>query len=159
VRDIVMLTGDRAAVARHVARATGISEYHAEILPQDKAQIIADLRRRGGPIAMVGDGANDAAALACADVGISVHGGADIARDAADVVLLNDDLSALPRAIDVSRDTLALVSQNFRIVAAANTVALGLSLPSGLMSPLACTVLSNGSAMVAALNSMRPLVD
>ena len=158
VRDIVMLTGDRDGVARRIARLVGIETIHSEVLPKDKADIVRRLREASGPFAMIGDGVNDSPALAQADVGIALAGGADIARAAADVVLLREGLHLLLPAIDISRDAIRLVRQNFAIVAGANSLALALAIPSGLMSPIACTLLSNGSALVATANALRPLI-
>ncbi len=158
VREIVMLSGDRDGVARHIAQSVGIDKVYSEVLPQDKAEIVRTLRAAHGPFAMVGDGVNDSPALAQADVGISLVDGADIARAAADVVLMEEGLHLLLPAIDISRDALALVRQNYALIAGANTLALALALPSGWMSPVACTLLSNGSALLATLNAMRPLL-
>jgi Cu2+-exporting ATPase len=158
VREIVMLSGDRDGVARHIARSVGIDKVYSEVLPQDKAEIVSRLRAANGPFAMVGDGVNDSPALAQADVGIALADGADIARAAADVVLLEEGLHLLLPAIDISRDALALVRQNYGLIAGANTLALALALPSGWISPVACTLLSNGSALLATANAMRPLL-
>jgi Cu2+-exporting ATPase len=158
VHEIVMLTGDREGVARRIARSVGIHTVYSEVLPQDKADIIKTLRAANGTFAMIGDGVNDSPALAQADVGISLIDGADIARAAADVVLMEDGLHRLLGAIDISRDALALVRQNYQLIAGANTLALALALPAGWVSPAACTLLSNGSALLAAMNAMRPLL-
>ena len=158
VQHIVMLSGDREGVARRVAQAVGIDTVYSEILPHDKAEIVRALRLQYGPFAMVGDGVNDSPALAQADVGISLVDGADIARAAADVVLMQEGLHLLLPAIDISRDALALVRQNFTLISGANTLALAMALPSGWMSPVVCTLLSNGSALLATLNAMRPLL-
>jgi Cu2+-exporting ATPase len=159
VNDIVMLSGDRDGVARRIARLVGIDRVFSEVLPKDKADIVRTLRATAkGPFAMVGDGVNDSPALAQADVGISLVDGADIARAAADVVLMEEGLHLLLPAIDISRDALALVRQNYTLIAGANTLALALAIPSGLMSPMACTLLSNGSALLATMNAMRPLL-
>jgi cation-transporting P-type ATPase C len=158
VNDIVMLSGDREGVARRVAQSVGITKVYSEILPHEKADIIRELRTANGPFAMVGDGVNDSPALAQADVGISLVDGADIARTAADVVLMKEGLHLLLPAIDISRDALKLVKQNFSLIAGANTLALALAIPNGLISPAACTLLSNGSALLATLNAMRPLL-
>jgi Cu2+-exporting ATPase len=158
VREIVMLSGDRDGVARHIARSVGIDKVYSEVLPQDKAEIVRRLRAANGPFAMVGDGVNDSPALAQADVGIALADGADIARAAADVVLMEEGLHLLLPAIDISRDALALVRQNYGLIAGANTLALALALPSGWISPVACTLLSNGSALLATANAMRPLL-
>ena len=158
VREIVMLSGDRDGVARRVAQSVGIDKVYSEVLPHDKAEIVRTLRAANGPFAMVGDGVNDSPALAQADVGISLVDGADIARAAADVVLMEEGLHLLLPAIDISRDALALVRQNYMLIAGANTLALALALPSGWMSPVACTLLSNGSGLLATMNAMRPLL-
>ena len=158
VNEIVMLSGDREGVARRIAQSVGIDKVYSEVLPHEKADIIRDLRKANGPFAMIGDGVNDSPALAQADVGISLVDGADIARTAADVVLMKEGLHLLLPAIDISRDALKLVKQNFTLIAGANTLALALALPSGMMSPAACTLLSNGSALLATMNAMRPLL-
>jgi Cu2+-exporting ATPase len=158
VEHIVMLSGDREGVARRVADKVGIDTVYSEILPHDKADIVRMLRLKYGPFAMVGDGVNDSPALAQADVGISLVDGADIARDAADVVLMEEGLHLLLPAMDVCRDGMALVKQNFSLIAGANTLALALAVPTGLMSPMACTLISNGSGLLATLNAMRPLL-
>jgi Cu2+-exporting ATPase len=158
VAHIVMLSGDRAGVAQRVAQQVGIDTVYSEILPHDKAEIVRTLRLQYGPFAMIGDGVNDSPALAQADVGIALVDGADIARAAADVVLMEEGLHQLLPAIDLCRDGLALVRQNFGLIAAANTVALALAIPTGLMSPMACTLISNGSGLLATFNAMRPLL-
>ena len=158
VEEIVMLTGDRDGVARRIAASVGIDKVYSEVLPHEKAEIVRHLRAAHGPFAMVGDGVNDSPALAQADVGISLGDGADIARAAADVILMEEGLHRLLPAIDISRDALALVRQNYTLIAGANTLALALAVPSGWMSPVTCTLLSNGSALLAAINAMRPLL-
>jgi Cu2+-exporting ATPase len=158
VEHIVMLSGDREGVARRVADAVGIDTVYSEILPHDKAEIVRTLRLKYGPFAMIGDGVNDSPALAQADVGISLVDGADIARDAADVVLMEEGLHLLLPAMDICRDGMALIKQNFSLIAGANTLALALAVPAGLMSPMACTLISNGSGLLATLNAMRPLL-
>ena len=158
VEHIVMLSGDRESVARRVAQQMGIETVYSEIMPQDKAEIVRTLRLQYGPFAMVGDGVNDSPALAQADVGIALVDGADIARAAADVVLMEEGLHLLLPAMDMCREGLSLVQQNFQLIAGANTLALALAIPSGLMSPMACTLISNGSGLLATLNAMRPLL-
>ena len=136
----------------------GIDTVYSEVLPHEKASIIHDLRKAHGTFAMVGDGVNDSPALAQADIGISLMDGADIARTAADVVLMKEGLHLLLPAVDISRDALKLIKQNCTLIASLNTLALALALPSGLISPATCTILSNGSTLLATLNSMRPLL-
>ena len=109
---VVMLTGDRAEVAASVAAACGIDEYRAGLRPGDKAAALRELRAAGNVAAMVGDGVNDAPALATADVGIAMGGGADAARETADIALMRDDLLAVSTALRLSRATMRTVRQN-----------------------------------------------
>src|ERR1700744_5192031 len=121
-------TGDNGRVAGAVSRRLGLKRHIAEMMPADKAQAIQDLQRQGRRVAMIGDGINDSPALALADVGIAMRHGADITHEAADVVLMEDSLWKLTKAIEISRDAVALIKQNYAIVAVLNTVALGLAL-------------------------------
>ncbi len=158
IRETVMLTGDDARVAGAVARRLGLTREVAEMLPADKAQVIQDLQRTGRRVAMVGDGINDSPALAFADVGIAMRHGPDIAHEAADIVLMEDSLWKVAKAIEISRDAVALIKENYAIVAVMNTLALGLALPGFLISPVATALLSNGSAVLASLNGIRPIL-
>ena len=108
----VMLTGDRSEVAASAAAACGVDEYHAGMLPAGKADAIAQLQADGNVVAMVGDGINDAPALARADVGIAMGGGADIARESADITLMQDDLTGVATALQLSRATMRTIRQN-----------------------------------------------
>lgn len=157
VTEVVMLTGDHLAVAKKVAETVGITHYIAEALPDQKAALVGTLQLEGHTVAVVGDGINDSPALAQADVGIAVRGGADVARETAHVALLQGNLWKIPQAIDVARESMRLIRQNWALIAYPNTVALALSLP-GLMGPIAATLVSNGSAILATLNALRPLV-
>lgn len=151
-----LLTGDRASVARHVGTQLGIDTVMAEVLPNEKVDAVERLQAKGYTVAVVGDGGNDSPALARADVGIAVNGGADVAQEASDVVLLRGDLEMIPEAIDDARAALALIEQNWRIIAVPNTLALGLT-AFGIIGPVAATVISNGAAIVAGGNALRPL--
>ncbi len=108
----VMLTGDRPEVAASVAAECGIDEFHAGMLPADKAHSVNLLQSDGSVVAMVGDGINDAPALARADVGIAMGGGTDIARETADVTLMRDDLAGISTALKLSRETMRTIRQN-----------------------------------------------
>ncbi|HXX03879.1 MAG TPA: heavy metal translocating P-type ATPase [Xanthobacteraceae bacterium] len=158
IRNSVMLTGDNAVVARSVGRRLGLSRQFAEMLPADKAEVIQRYQREGNVVAMVGDGINDSPALSFADVGIAMKHGAEVARESADVVLMEDSLWKLVKAIEISRGAVSLIRQNYAIVAGLNTLALGLALPGGLISPSVTALISNGSAILASLNGIRPIL-
>jgi Cd2+/Zn2+-exporting ATPase len=110
LKRLVMLTGDRSAVASQIAQQVGIDEYQAELLPEDKLQAIYNLRHKG-TVGMVGDGLNDTPALAAADVSFAV-GNIDVALEAADVVLVGNDLRRLAYAIQLSRRTVSVIQQS-----------------------------------------------
>ena len=158
VRDIVMLTGDHPTVARTVAEALGIQHYIAEALPDHKAELVRTLQAEGRTVAVVGDGINDSPALAQADVGIAVRGGAEVAQETAHVTLLEGNLWKIPQAIDIAREATHLIEQNWQLVFYPNTAAIACSLL-GLIGPVGATLISNGSAVLAAGNALRPLLD
>lgn len=157
-KQLIMLTGDSQAVAEGVARKLGFDRVHAGTLPAAKADIVAALKAEGHLVAMVGDGINDSAALAFADIGIAMKNGADITRQAADVVLLHEGLEQLVTAVDISREAMRLIHQSFTLIAGVNTGALLLAIPAGLASPSFIALLSNGSAVLASLNAVRPIL-
>ena len=109
---VVMLTGDHKAVAASIARTLGIDEYYAELLPNAKAEIIRRLQQKGERVAMVGDGINDAPALAQADTGIAIGSGTDIAMESADIILMQSNLTEVPAAIALSRATMRIIREN-----------------------------------------------
>jgi manganese/zinc-transporting P-type ATPase C len=158
IRNTIMLTGDNPVVARAVAERLGLTRQYAEMLPADKAEVIQKLQREGNIVAMVGDGINDSPALSFADVGIAMKHGAEVTHESADVILTEDSLWKLVKAIEISRDSVSLIKQNYAIVVGMNTFALALVLPGGLISPSITALISNGSAIVASLNGMRPLL-
>jgi heavy metal translocating P-type ATPase len=159
IRDTFMLTGDNAVVAAAVGERLGMTGYFSALLPADKVETIQRLQREGRVVAMIGDGINDSPALSFADVGVAMKHGADIAHESADIVLLEDSLWKLVQAVEISRNAIHLIKQNYAVVVAMNTVALGLALPGGLISARVTALISNGSAILAALNGMRPLLS
>jgi len=154
----IMLTGDQNRVAKRMAAEVGVDEYHAELLPQNKLDRVRELEKQYGPIAMVGDGVNDAPALACATVGIAMGGaGTDVAIETADVALMADDLRKLPAAIGLSRFSRRIIAQNL-------TIALGVI---AVLAPLAAmgyaylgiaVLFHEGSTVLVVLNSLRLLL-
>ncbi len=109
---VVMLTGDNKLTAAAIAQETGIERYTAELLPEEKEDAIRSMRRNGDVVAMVGDGINDAPALARADVGLAIGSGTDLAKEAGGIVLISDDLRNVATAIQLSRRTLSKIKQN-----------------------------------------------
>ncbi|HKV87032.1 MAG TPA: heavy metal translocating P-type ATPase, partial [Candidatus Dormibacteraeota bacterium] len=157
VRRIVVLSGDVENATRRVADGLGIQEWHARMSPEQKAEFVRRARSGGRRVAVVGDGINDSVALSLADLSIAMGGGADVARATSDVVLLDDRLELLPRAIDRSRESLNLMNQNIAVIAAPNALGLGGAIAGGV-NPAVAAFLSNGSAVVAAANGLRPLL-
>jgi Cu2+-exporting ATPase len=131
---VAMITGDSQAVAKWVADQLGLNEYFAQVLPGDKAARIRELQASGRKVAMVGDGVNDAPALAQADVGIAIGAGTDVAIEAADVILVRDDPRDVVRAIDLSRATYRKMVQN--LVWATGYNAFAIPLAAGVLSPI-----------------------
>ena len=158
IRNTIMLTGDNAVVARAVGRRLGLSQQIADMMPTDKARVIQELQREGKVVAMIGDGINDSPALTYADVGIAMKHGAEITHESAHVVLMEDSLWKVVKAVEISRDAVSLIKQNYGIVAAMNAVALGLALPGNLITPEVTALISNGSAILASINGVRPLL-
>jgi P-type E1-E2 ATPase len=158
VKNTVMLTGDNAVVARAVCNEIGLTRHFADMLPADKAEIIQQLQRDGRRVAMVGDGINDSPALSFADVGIAMKHGAEVTHESADIVLMEDSLWKLVTAVEISQGAVRLIKENYAIVAGLNTVALALALPGGLISPEITALISNGSAILASMNGIRPLL-
>lgn len=158
--EIHLLTGDNETRAQKVASELNIppAQVHAEAFPEQKATIVRNLHRCGKTVAFVGDGLNDSVALAYADVSVSFENGSDIARETADVVLMNDNLASLLEAFAIAKETKHLIEQNTVLVVGPNLIALGLASTIGL-NPLIATVVHNGSAIAAGLNSLRPLVQ
>ncbi len=156
IRQVAMLTGDSWGVAHAVAGRLGFDRFFADVLPEEKARFVGELRGAGHTVAMVGDGINDAAALAHADVGIAVKNGTDLTRQVAQVVLMQDNMWHLMVAFETATSAMRLVRENFGIIAGLNTLAMGLAIPTGLVAPSVIAMISNGSALLATLNAIRP---
>ncbi|HEU5045381.1 MAG TPA: heavy metal translocating P-type ATPase [Nocardioidaceae bacterium] len=150
----VLLTGDNDRAARAVAAEVGIDEVFAEVLPSDKAAVIERLQREGRTVAMVGDGVNDAAALARSDLGISMGTGTDVAIEASDLTLVRGDLRAAVDAIRLARRTLAIIKGNLFWAFAYNVAALPLA-AFGLLNPLIAGATMAFSSVFVVSNSLR----
>lgn len=158
VKRIIILTGDNEKVARSISRQVGIKEFKANLLPEEKLEFIRSLQKEGEIVAMVGDGINDAPALALADVGIAMGAaGTDVAIESADMALMADDLRMVPFTLGLSRKALQIIKQNIWFFAVCVNIA-GITLAtSGLLSPIAAAVVHNGASFLVVLNSARML--
>jgi Cu+-exporting ATPase len=131
---VMMVTGDVDATAKAIAAEAGIDDYRAEVLPEDKAKVVDDMRRKGYTVAMVGDGINDAPALAAADVGFAIGTGTDVAIESAAITLMRGSLHGVPDAIEISRATVKNIHQNLFGAFVYNS--LGIPVAAGLLYPL-----------------------
>ena len=154
-----MLSGDISKVAKATAAELGIAPEHvyAEAFPERKVEVVKQLQESGKTIAFCGDGINDSAALAHASVSVSFAGATDMARETADIVLMDDDLSSLILAVLVSKHAMSVVRQNAAIVVAPNVSGMIWAALIGL-NPVAAVLINNGSAIVAEMNGFRPLM-
>ena len=157
VKEMVMLTGDNEGTAKKIASQTGVDRYFAELLPEDKVTAVQKLQQEGKRVAMVGDGINDAPALATADLGIAMGGaGTDTAMETADIVLMADNLEKLPHTIRLSRKALTIIKQNVWFSLLTKFIALLLIFP-GYLTLWMAVLSDTGAALIVILNSMRLL--
>ena len=158
VGDIELLTGDMEAQARAVAAQVGADGYRAQLLPEQKAEAVLKLQTQGNGVVMVGDGINDAPALAYADVGISLGSkSTDIAMETSDVIINRDDPMVIPELRRLARRTMRIVQQNFAMVIGINTVGLILGAASGI-SVMMSALMHNASTILVVANSLRLMI-
>ncbi|QHC57792.1 heavy metal translocating P-type ATPase [Rathayibacter sp. VKM Ac-2760] len=151
---VLMLTGDNPRAAAAVASAVGIDEVIAEVLPEEKLAVVERLRAEGRSVALVGDGVNDAAALAAADLGVAMGAGSDAAIEASDITLVGDDLARFPDALRLGRRTLGVIRGNLFWAFAYNVAAIPLAM-AGLLGPLVAGAAMAFSSVFVVLNSLR----
>ncbi|RDY70474.1 cadmium-translocating P-type ATPase [Halobacillus trueperi] len=157
MQEMVMLTGDNKGTADKIARETGVDRYFAELLPEDKVSAVKKLQAEGKSVAMVGDGINDAPALATSDLGIAMGGaGTDTAMETADIVLMADNLEKLPHTIRLSRKAMKIIKQNVWFSLVTKLAALMLIFP-GVLTLWMAVLSDTGAALLVILNSMRLL--
>ena len=157
VTKVVMLTGDTRLVAESIGKATGIDEIHASMLPEDKLNAVAQLQREGHTVAMVGDGVNDAPALAIADIGVAMGAaGSAVAVETADIALMGDNLLKLPESISLAKRTVNVMKQNIAI-SLITVVLLVVGVFAGGVTMSLGMLVHEGSVLVVILNAMRLL--
>ena len=155
IRRVVMLTGDHPEIARVVADELGIDEWRAEVLPEDKLEVVRELQSDGFVVGMVGDGINDAPALAAADIGIAMGlAGTDVAVETADVALANDDLHRLLDVRDLGARAVDVIRENYGMSIAVNAAGLIIG-AGGALSPVLAAILHNASSVAVVANSSR----
>jgi len=157
VDKVVMLTGDTRLVAESIGKATGIDEIHASLLPEDKLDAVTKLQRDGHTVAMVGDGVNDAPALATADIGVAMGAaGSAVAVETADIALMGDNLMKLPESISLAKRTVGVMRQNI-VIALVTVVALLIGVFAGGVTMSLGMLVHEGSVLVVIVNAMRLL--
>jgi Zn2+/Cd2+-exporting ATPase len=155
VKRVVMLTGDSPEVAKRVAASIGIDEWQARLLPAQKVEAVRKLQAEGYKVAMIGDGINDAPALAQADVGVAMGiSGTDIAMETSDIVLVKDDILMAAEAINLSRKTLRTIKQNLAFAMVFNLIGIGAA-STGIFSPIAAALFHNFGSVAVVINSVR----
>ena len=150
----ILVTGDNEAAAQAIAAEAGIDEIHAGVLPEGKVAIVEELKAAGRKVAMVGDGVNDAAALAGADLSIAMGSGTDVAKEAADITVINSDIRSVGAAIRISARTLRIIKENLGWAFGYNIVAIPLAVAGFIVPGIAAAAMASSSVIVVG-NSLR----
>lgn len=158
ITNVVMMTGDSERTAHAIATRVGVDQYYSEVLPEDKAGFVERQRAEGHKVIMVGDGINDSLALSCADVGIAISDGAEIAREIADITIQADDLQELVTLKMLSNALLKRIHGNYRAIIGINS-ALIVSGVAGVIAPTTSALLHNTSTLMIGLHSMKNLLE
>jgi Cd2+/Zn2+-exporting ATPase len=157
VKRTIMLTGDNESVAKSIGEQVGVDEVFFNLLPEQKVEKIKELKAQGYKVAMIGDGVNDAPALATSDVGIAMGlRGTDVAIETAGVVLATDDLKRIPKLLRIGSSTMTVIKQNLVFAMAVNVIGIGFSV-TGILPPLVASIIHESNAMIVMLNSLRLL--
>ena len=157
VRKCVMITGDAEQAAAKVAAQTGITEYHAQTLPEDKVRYVQEARESGHTVIMIGDGINDAPALSAADVGIAMDNCSSIAGDTADIVLADNGLADLITVRKLGQKTLSRIDTNNKLIIGGNSLLLFAGM-FGLIPPAVAATLHNSLTIAVSIKSMQKLL-
>ena len=157
IKDLIMLTGDNAGTAAAVAGQIGITDYKADLLPEDKLTVIRQLQDSGKVVTFVGDGINDSPALAAADTGIAMGSGTDVAIDNSDVVLIKSDLRSLVRSLGLAKKTVRVLYENIAI-AVGTVILLLLGLFAGYIHMSIGMLIHEASILLVIFNAMRLLI-
>jgi len=157
IKKVAMLTGDNQRTGEAIAREASIDEVYAEMLPEDKLQKVKELQAQGEKVAMIGDGINDAPALAAADIGIAMGRGADVAIETADIALMKDELKKVSFAVRLSRRALNNIRQNLIFAIVFNFAMVALS-AGGIITMIVGAILHQVSSLAVILNSVRLLI-
>lgn len=158
ISKIVMMTGDSERTARAVAEKVGVDEFHAEVLPEDKAEYVRCEKAKGRKVIMIGDGVNDSPALSEADAGIAISSGAAIAREVADITISAEDLTCLLTLRQLSRELMKRINRNYRTIIGFNFSLMALG-AAGVLAPTTSAFLHNSSTLAISLASMRNYLD
>ena len=158
IRKVVMMTGDNERTAKAVAEKIGVDKYYAEVLPEDKARFVEKEKEKGRKVIMVGDGINDSPALSAADCGIAISGGAELAREIADITIVADNLNELVKLKTLSNLLMKRINGNYRKIVGINGGLIGLGVL-GVVQPATSALVHNLSTLAIGLSSTTNLME